>query len=93
LNIAVNSIEVPLGDMAPPPSTTKKPAFGIQGGGGLGAGLEETGAAKGTEEVKKAKEKKKKGKVPLAPGCGALDWARLTSSGANLRVNLGPFPS
>jgi hypothetical protein len=65
--------------MAPPPSTTKKPDFGIQKGGdtstaGPRGGLGATSKPKG-----------KKGKVALAPGCSALDWARLCSSGKDLK--------
>lgn len=71
LNIAILPDATPIGDMAPPPSTTIKPAFGIQPGGESGA----------TEK----KAKGKKGKVALAPGCSALDWARLTSSGKDLK--------
>lgn len=70
--------------MAPPPSTTAKPAFGIQKGGedtGLSAGA----GAEGT------KAKGKRGKVALGPGYSALDWNRLSSSGKNLRGTAG-FP-
>ncbi|KAK1925619.1 putative heme binding protein [Papiliotrema laurentii] len=67
LNIAILPDATPLGNMAPPPSTTVKPAFGIQ-------------AAEAP--VKKTKGR---GKVALTPGHSALDWARLTSSGKDLR--------
>ncbi|WVQ73422.1 hypothetical protein IAR50_002994 [Cryptococcus sp. DSM 104548] len=83
LNIAIIPDNIPIGNMAPPPSTVKKPNFGIQkggqdrGGGGGGLTVEE-------KPKPKAKEKKK-GKVALAPGHSPLDWARLTSSGQNLR--------
>lgn len=53
--------------MAPPPSTTVKPAFGLQ------------------SETKEQVKKKGRGKVALAPGCSALDWARLTQSGKDLK--------
>lgn len=71
--------------MAPPPSTTKKPDFGIQNGGGLGAKEE-------TKPVKLAPKSKKKGKVALAPGCSALDWARLCQSGKDLKGTSSMFP-
>ena len=71
LNIAILPDATPIGDMAPPPSTTVKPNFGLQAGG--------DGSKKTTET------KKKKGKVALAPGCSALDWARLTQSGKDLK--------
>ena len=67
LNIAILPDATPLGDMAPPPSTTTKPNFGIQPGGDNTA------------------PKKKKGKVALGQGYSALDWARLTSSGKDLK--------
>ncbi|TYJ58350.1 hypothetical protein B9479_000896 [Cryptococcus floricola] len=77
LNIAIIPDNIPIGNMAPPPSTVKKPSFGIQNGGHDGGGLK-------VAEKPKPKEKKK-GKVALAPGHSPLDWARLTSSGQNLR--------
>lgn len=67
LNIAILPDATPIGNMAPPPSTTKRPEFGIQA------------------EEKKEKKVKGRGKVALAPGCSALDWARLTSSGKDLK--------
>ncbi|CAD6564531.1 MAG: hypothetical protein TREMPRED_005409 [Tremellales sp. Tagirdzhanova-0007] len=76
LNIAILSSPVPLGNMPPPPSTTLRPTFGIQPGGSGGGGGGDTILPVG---------KGKKGKVPLEPGHSALDWARLTSSGTNLR--------
>jgi hypothetical protein len=85
LNIAVIADVIPIGDMAPPPSTTKKPDFGIQTGGGLGA-------KEATTPVKLAPKSKKKGKVALAPGCSALDWARLCQSGKDLKGGAGMFP-
>lgn len=54
----------------------KKPNFGIQPGG------EDKVKENEKSEVK---TKKKKGKVALTPGHSPLDWARLTSSGQNLR--------
>lgn len=54
----------------------KKPNFGIQHGG------EDKVKENEKSEVK---TKKKKGKVALTPGHSPLDWARLTSSGQNLR--------
>jgi len=69
LNIAILPDATPIGNMPPPPSTTIKPNFGLQAGGD------------GSKEVKK----KKGGKVALAPGCSALDWARLTQSGKDLK--------
>jgi hypothetical protein len=71
LNIAILPDATPIGDMAPPPSTTIKPTFGIQAGGEADAPV--------------VKAKGKKGKVALAPGCSALDWARLTLSGKDLK--------
>ena len=67
LNIAILPDATPLGDMAPPPSTTTKPNFGLQSGGDNPA------------------PKKKRGKVALGQGYSALDWARLTSSGKDLK--------
>ncbi|WVW84965.1 hypothetical protein I302_107001 [Kwoniella bestiolae CBS 10118] len=72
LNIAIS--DSPLGNMAPPPSTVKKPSFGIQTGGSDPSAQEAKGAVK-----------KKRAKVALTPGHSALDWARLTSSGEDLR--------
>jgi hypothetical protein len=80
--------------MAPPPSTTLRPAFGIKPGGGMepppvpALGVSTLGP-KAT--VGKVGVKGKKGKVALAPGCSALDWARLAKSGANLRGTRGPM--
>lgn len=54
----------------------KKPNFGIQPGG--------EDKAKESEKSE-VKTKKKRGKVALTPGHSPLDWARLTSSGKNLR--------
>lgn len=68
--------------MAPPPSTTKKPDFGLQNGGGLGKKEE---VVKEKAQASSVKAKEKKGKVALGPGCSALDWARLTQSGKDLR--------
>ncbi|ORX37163.1 cytochrome b5-like heme/steroid binding domain-containing protein [Kockovaella imperatae] len=76
LNIAVLPDATPLGDMAPPPSTTQRPDFGIQPGG-----IDVSGSASNGDLPKK----KKRGKVPLAPGYSQLDWARVTTSGRNLR--------
>ncbi|KIR70487.1 cytoplasmic protein [Cryptococcus deuterogattii CA1014] len=76
LNIAIIPDSIPIKDMAPPPSTVKKPNFGIQPGG------EDKVKENEKSEVK---TKKKKGKVALTPGHSPLDWARLTSSGQNLR--------
>ncbi|KAK8858830.1 hypothetical protein IAR55_003060 [Kwoniella newhampshirensis] len=88
LNIAIIPDNVPLGNMAPPPSTIKKPQFGIQKGGedtsvngNGGDGL----AASTTTTAGKKSEKKKRAKVALTPGHSALDWARLTGSGEDLR--------
>jgi hypothetical protein len=78
LNIAIIADAIPIGNMAPPPSTTTKPDFGIQTGGGLGA-------KEVTAKPKLEAKSKKKGKVALAPGCSALDWARLCQSGKNLK--------
>jgi len=72
LNIAILPDATPIGNMAPPPSTTAKPNFGLQAGGD------------GNNESKEVK-KKSRGKVALAPGCSALDWARLTQSGKHLK--------
>jgi hypothetical protein len=78
--------------MAPPPSTTKKPDFGIQPGGmdterhHLGNGAASTTTTGlGVPAKTAVKGKGKKGKVALAPGHSALDWARLTQSGQNIR--------
>lgn len=76
--------------MAPPPSTTSRPAFGMKAGGGLGppASAVTQNGGLGVPAAKPAvvkKEKKGRGKVALGPGCSALDWARLTQSGENLR--------
>ncbi|ORY30597.1 cytochrome b5-like heme/steroid binding domain-containing protein [Naematelia encephala] len=60
--------------MKPPPSTIKKPAFGLQPGG------EDTSA-----QPKKLDKKRLRGKVALGPGFSALDWNRLANSGRNLR--------
>ncbi|OWZ27906.1 cytoplasmic protein [Cryptococcus neoformans c45] len=76
LNIAIIPDNIPIGDMQPPPSTVKKPNFGIQPGG------EDKMKEKEKSEVKM---KKKRAKVALTPGHSPLDWARLTSSGQNLR--------
>ncbi|KAK6907756.1 hypothetical protein I203_101757 [Kwoniella mangroviensis CBS 8507] len=76
LNIAIS--DSPLGNMAPPPSTVKKPNFGIQKGG--------QDSSAGEEMAKKTQMKtKKRTKVALTPGHSALDWAKLTSSGEDLR--------
>lgn len=90
LNIAILPDPIPLGDMAPPPSTTSRPAFGMKAGGGLGppASAVTQNGGLGVPAVKPSvvkKEKKGRGKVALGPGCSALDWARLTQSGENLR--------
>lgn len=87
LNIAILPDPVPLGDMAPPPSTTARPAFGMKAGGGLGppASAVTQNGGLGVPAAKPAKEKKGRGKVALGPKCSALDWARLTQSGENLR--------
>ncbi|GFZ50595.1 Uncharacterized protein JCM24511_08353 [Saitozyma sp. JCM 24511] len=92
LNIAILPGPIPLGDMAPPPSTTKKPDFGIQPGGmdterhHLGNGAASTTTTGlGVPAKTAVKGKGKKGKVALAPGHSALDWARLTQSGQNIR--------
>jgi hypothetical protein len=100
LNIAILPDPIPLGDMAPPPSTTVRPAFGIKPGGGMeapatpssaaGSGLGVPPAAALTPAP--APAKKKRGKVALAPGCSALDWARLAKSGADLRGTGSPAP-
>ena len=104
LNIAILADPIPLGDMAPPPSTTSRPTFGIKPGGGMeppavpsNGGLAPTAtptstlAPKTTPTTVKPKAKGKKGKVALAPGCSALDWARLTKSGVNLRGTSVPM--
>ncbi|OCF37293.1 hypothetical protein I317_06861 [Kwoniella heveanensis CBS 569] len=127
LNIAI--VDSPLGNMAPPPSTTKKPTFGLQVGGDQSghpmpaltpsptttttsksspsapaapvaavAGSSRTAlglapAPKSKLGVNRSKAgdssppvmKGKKGKVALTPGHSALDWARLTCSGEDLR--------
>jgi hypothetical protein len=94
LNIAILPGPIPLGDMAPPPSTTKKPDFGIQPGGmdtekhGNGVAptmTTTTTSGLGVAAKTAVKSKGKKGKVALAPGHSALDWARLTQSGKNIR--------
>lgn len=91
LNIAILPDPIPLGDMAPPPSTTTRPAFGMKAGGGLGppASAVTQNGGLGVPAAKPAqtaeKKKKGRGKVALGPGCSALDWARLTQSGENLR--------
>ncbi|EJT48585.1 heme binding protein [Trichosporon asahii var. asahii CBS 2479] len=90
LNIAILPDPIPLGNMAPPPSTTSRPAFGMKAGGGLGppASAVTQNGGLGVPAAKPAvvkKEKKGRGKVALGPGCSALDWARLTQSGENLR--------
>lgn len=98
LNIAILPDAVPLGDMAPPPSTTTKPAFGIKPGGGMPPPTVSISSSSSSPsslapaqtpaaDVKQVltKEKKKRGKVALGPGCSALDWARLAKSGADLR--------
>jgi hypothetical protein len=74
LNIAILPNSVPLGNMAPPPSTTIRPTFGIQ-----------------SADAPKTKVKGKKGKVALTPGHSALDWARLCSSGEDLRGTAIPM--
>jgi hypothetical protein len=71
---------IPLGDMALPHSTTKKPEFGIKPGGN-----DEETMKKPAIPAPKAKAKGKGGKVALGPGYSALDWARLTQSGQDLR--------
>ncbi|WVQ96316.1 hypothetical protein IAU59_003420 [Kwoniella sp. CBS 9459] len=124
LNIAI--VDSPLGNMAPPPSTTKKPSFGLQVGGdqseptpvstsaSVSASTSAAAAppvlvraisgssrtALGLAPPPKSKlganrskagdssppvMKGKKGKVALTPGHSALDWARLTCSGEDLR--------
>ncbi|WWC88420.1 uncharacterized protein L201_003331 [Kwoniella dendrophila CBS 6074] len=82
LNIAI--VDAPLGNMQPPPSTTKKPNFGIQKGG-EDTSLSINVNGNKLEETKKEPAKKKRAKVALTPGHSALDWARLTSSGEDLR--------
>jgi hypothetical protein len=86
LNIAVLRDPIPLGDMAPPPSTTTKPAFGLQTGG---QHVEGDNAPKAKPKLES--KAKKRGKVALGPGYSPLDWARLTGSGANLRGFVGPM--
>ncbi|WVR06573.1 hypothetical protein IAU60_003605 [Kwoniella sp. DSM 27419] len=102
LNIAI--VDAPLGDMAPPPSTTKKPNFGLQVGGNhsssplAGGPASSAAAASSTStptststpglmapKVPVTKEPKNRSKVALTPGHSALDWARLTASGEDLR--------
>lgn len=89
LNIAILPDPIPLGNMAPPPSTTTRPDFGIKPGGGLGppvsAVTQNGGLGVLSTKAPMKKEKKGRGKVALGPGCSALDWARLTNSGENLR--------
>ena len=98
LHIAILPDATPLGDMAPPPRTTKKPSFGIQPGGEDESQLGQLGSdghlgSNGeTGQKKNVKAKGKGGKVALGPGFSALDWARLTSSGRDLRGPGGPFP-
>ncbi|WRT68036.1 uncharacterized protein IL334_005011 [Kwoniella shivajii] len=87
LNIAI--VDSPLGDMAPPVSTTKKPNFGIQKGGEDNSTLNLTLNGGQKKENVLVKEKKKRAKVALTPGHSALDWARLTSSGEDLRGIIG----
>jgi cytochrome b involved in lipid metabolism len=53
------------------------PASAVTQNGGLGVPAAKPAVVK--------KEKKGRGKVALGPGCSALDWARLTQSGENLR--------
>lgn len=76
LNIAIIPDNIPIGDMKPPHSTVKKPNFGIQPGGE---------DKLGEKEKSEVSTKKKRAKVALTPGHSPLDWARLTSSGQNLR--------
>lgn len=78
LNIAITPGTIPLGNMAPPPSTTSRPAFGMQKGG--------LTPPEGVADVNK-----KRLKVALGPGYSPLDWARLTQSGRNLRGVEGPM--
>ena len=80
LNIAITPGTIPLGNMAPPPSTTSRPDFGMQQDGG---GLTAPG---GVPEATR-----KRAKVALGPGYSPLDWARLTQSGRNLRGIEGPM--
>lgn len=84
LNIAITPGTVPLGNMALPHSTTKRPDFGIKPGG---HDDDDDGGADMPKRLAPAppKPKAKKGKVALEPGHSALDWARLTKSGADLR--------
>ena len=86
LNIAVLRDPIPLGNMAPPPSTTTRPAFGIQPGG-----ISQSNGDGALEKPKLESKAKKRGKVALGPGYSPLDWARLTGSGANLRGFVGPM--
>jgi hypothetical protein len=78
LNIAITPGTIPLGNMAPPPSTTSRPDFGMQKGGLTAPG-----------RVPEAT--RKRAKVALGPGYSPLDWARLTQSGRNLRGIEGPM--
>ena len=78
LNIAIIPGTIPLGNMAPPPSTTSRPDFGMQSGGLTAPG----GMPEST---------RKRAKVALGPGYSPLDWARLTQSGRNLRGIEGPM--
>ncbi|WWD18721.1 hypothetical protein CI109_103175 [Kwoniella shandongensis] len=92
LNIAIVPDNVPLGNMAPPPSTTKKPNFGIQKGGqDSSSSTSSTNGLTPASGSTEKKEKKKRAKVALTPGHSALDWARLTSSGEDLRQTGGGF--
>ncbi|KAL1413077.1 hypothetical protein Q8F55_000826 [Vanrija albida] len=77
LNIAIINDPIPLGNMPLPHSTTTRPDFGIKAGGGLDVG--------GALKPPPPKKVKGRGKVALAPGHSALDWARLQRSGADLR--------
>lgn len=81
LNIAITHGTIPLGDMALPHSTTKKPDFGIKPGGHD----DDDGDMPKRLAPAPKPAKKKKGKVALGPGYSALDWARLTQSGQSLR--------
>ncbi|KAL7420540.1 hypothetical protein Q5752_004491 [Cryptotrichosporon argae] len=76
--------------MAPPPSTTTRPAFGIKPGGDDAGALASASGARPPPAPAAPKAKKSK-KVALAPGCSALDWARLCASGDNLRGVQGGF--
>jgi hypothetical protein len=77
--------------MALPPSTTKRPDFGIKPGG---HDVNDGGADMPKRLAPPPpKAKAKKGKVALGPGYSALDWARLTQSGKDLRgTGGGMFP-